>query len=148
MRITVCFITLNKNLLISSLPITWWLFESFALWVFRLEVWNDRCAFGVCLGVWHLRHVRMWKRGGKQNVDQANRKVFDMFFKFEINNFFKCNVPWSLWGLETALINFICYIFLVFLSFNIHINMVDLGEKLWILLPEDKGSSPNNWNFF
>ena len=90
----------------------------------------------------------MWKRGGKQNVDQANRKVFDMFFKFEINNFFKCNVPWSLWGLETALINFICYIFLVFLSFNIHINMVDLGEKLWILLPEDKGSSPNNWNFF
>ena len=45
--------TLNNNLVIGKFPITIWMFLSFPLWPFGLEVWNDRHVLWVGFGVWH-----------------------------------------------------------------------------------------------
>ena len=45
--------TLNNNLVIGKFSIIIWMFMSFPLWPFGLEVWNDRHVLWVGFGVWH-----------------------------------------------------------------------------------------------
>ena len=51
-NILLSFITLSRNLEFDKLPITRKLFESLALWAYKLEVWNDYHALRVGFKTW------------------------------------------------------------------------------------------------
>ena len=51
-----CHTTLNKKLVIGKFSFTIQMFVSFPLWVFGLEVWNDRHVLGVGFGEWQIEY--------------------------------------------------------------------------------------------